>query len=143
MNGAFNILIIASFLFTACTPDDRSAFEEIEQSMQVQEDAWNRGDLEVFMDAYWKNDELIFIGKRGLSKGWQTTLENYKKGYPDRASMGTLLFSNDTLIRMDDKVVFVAGQWTLFRATDTLQGAYSLTWEYLQKRCVITTDHSS
>lgn len=111
--------------------------------MQVQEDAWNRGDLEVFMDAYWKNDELIFIGKRGLSKGWQTTLENYKKGYPDRASMGTLLFSNDTLIRMDDKVVFVAGQWTLFRATDTLQGAYSLTWEYLQKRWVITTDHSS
>ncbi|MDP4826670.1 MAG: DUF4440 domain-containing protein [Flavobacteriales bacterium] len=111
--------------------------------MQQQEQDWNNGDIEGFMSSYWNDENLIFIGRRGLSKGWQTTLDNYKKSYPDKEQMGRLLFQNDTLIQMGAEVVFVAGRWSLFRKADTLAGAYSLTWELKNRNWVITTDHSS
>ena len=41
--------------------------------------AWNKGDIEDFMQGYWKNDSLMFIGKNGINWGWQKTLENYKE----------------------------------------------------------------
>lgn len=144
--GVCSILVIAtSLFFTACTPDVEPLrpIELIEKAMQQQEDDWNEGDLEGFMSSYWKHEDLIFIGRRGLSKGWQTTLDNYKKSYPDKRQMGRLLFQNDTLIEMGTAVVFVAGRWSLFREADTLAGAYSLTWELKEGNWVITTDHSS
>ncbi|MBI1267304.1 MAG: DUF4440 domain-containing protein [Cryomorphaceae bacterium] len=144
--GVVCILITAcSLLFSACTPDVEqiNPIEAVETAMQQQEIDWNNGNIEGFMSSYWNNEDLIFIGRRGLSKGWQTTLDNYKKSYPDKEQMGRLMFQNDTLIQMGAEVVFVAGRWSLFRKADTLAGAYSLTWELKNRNWVITTDHSS
>src|SRR6478752_3051093 len=66
--------------------------QQIMQVLSVQQTSWNNGDLDGFMAGYWKSDSLMFIGKRGVTKGWQPTLDNYKKSYPDKASMGTLQF---------------------------------------------------
>ncbi|HLC82952.1 MAG TPA: DUF4440 domain-containing protein, partial [Bacteroidia bacterium] len=60
----------------------------ITKAMQDQEAAWNKGDLEAFMIPYWKSDSLKFVGKSGITYGWQNTLDNYKKNYPDKATMG-------------------------------------------------------
>ena len=55
-----------------------------------QTEAWNRGDIEGFMQTYWQNDSLMFVGKGGVTWGWKNTLAHYKKGYPDKEAMGKL-----------------------------------------------------
>ncbi|MCB0740716.1 MAG: hypothetical protein KDB92_06630, partial [Chitinophagaceae bacterium] len=65
----------------------------IRQLMDNQTAAWNRGDITAFMKGYWQNDALMFVGKSGVTYGWQNTLDNYKKGYPDTAAMGQLQFT--------------------------------------------------
>ena len=54
--------------------------------------AWNSGNLEKFMETYRNSEKLVFVGSRGPTYGWQATLDNYKRGYPDKAAMGKLQF---------------------------------------------------
>jgi len=117
--------------------------EAIQQVMDEQEAAWNRGDLEGFMQGYWKSDSLRFIGKRGITYGWQSTLDNYKKSYPDSDAMGKLQFTNLSMEITGDSSTYVIGKWELFRTTDTLAGHYSLLWKNLNGRWLIIADHSS
>jgi hypothetical protein len=67
-----------------------------------QTSAWNNGKLDDFMNGYWQSDSLMFIGKSGITYGWQKTLDNYKKGYPDTASMGKLNFDLLSVKRLSD-----------------------------------------
>src|SRR5258705_9012772 len=68
---------------------DESAIRKVLNDQVI---AWNNGDIEKFMQGYWKNDSLMFISAKGIKWGWQTTLDNYKKGYPDTITMGKLSF---------------------------------------------------
>lgn len=72
--------------------DYDSAKAGILKVMRAQEMARNNGDLEGFMQGYWKSDSLKFYGRNGLTKGWQNTLDNYKRGYHSKAETGTLNF---------------------------------------------------
>ena len=115
----------------------------IRQVMQEQQDAWNRGDLEAFMQGYWQSDSLRFIGSRGLTYGWQATLDNYKKGYPDRDAMGTLTFDILSVELLLKKSAFVVGKWHLARKAGDLSGHYTLLWRKIKGKWVIVADHSS
>lgn len=95
------------------------------------------------MEPYWHSDSLQFIGKRGITHGWQATLDNYKKGYPDRAAMGTLQFTNLSIDVLSDSSAYVIGKWELFRTADTLSGHYSLLWKKMGDKWQIVADHSS
>lgn len=110
--------------------------------MDEQEKAWNNGDLESFMSAYWNSDSLMFVGSRGLNYGWSKTLSNYQKSYPDKEAMGQLEFENLAFKDLDDTKL-VIGLWTLYRSSDTLSGSYSLTWRKLENQWKIVADHSS
>lgn len=72
--------------------DKAKAKAGILKVMRAQEMARNNGDLEGFMQGYWKSDSLKFYGRNGLTKGWQNTLDNYKRGYHSKAETGTLNF---------------------------------------------------
>ncbi len=116
---------------------------EIDSVMSAQEMAWNTGQLEDFMQAYIQSDSLMFIGSRGLNYGWQTTLGNYQKSYPDKEAMGTLKFENLEYKKLGDENALVIGLWNLYRTTDTLKGSYSLNWQYIDGQWKIIADHSS
>lgn len=120
-----------------------SALTSIALAMNEQENAWNTGDLEGFMKHYWKSDSLRFIGSRGLNYGWQTTLDNYKRSYPDHEAMGQLTFTNKYMDVVAPDAAFIAGKWQLDRTADTLSGHYSLLWKRINGRWVIVADHSS
>jgi ketosteroid isomerase-like protein len=111
--------------------------------MDQQQKAWNQGDLESYMNGYWKSDSLRFIGKRGITYGWQPTLDNYKKGYPNADAMGQLQFENLSMELTGDSSAYVIGKWMLFRTNDTLSGHYSLLWKCMNGRWLIVADHSS
>ncbi len=111
--------------------------------MQAQEDAWNRADLDAFMEGYWKSESLTFIGSRGLTYGWDTTLENYKRSYPDKTVMGTLKFDIISLNRLGDKAYHMIGKYTLLREEDKPSGYFTLIWEKINGEWKITSDQSS
>ncbi len=111
--------------------------------MEAQETAWNKGDLEAFMEGYWKSDQLQFIGSKGLTYGWAKTLDNYKKSYPTKEIMGTLKFDIISLERMNSTTYYMVGKYTLYRKSDTPSGHFTLVWEKKDGNWLITSDHSS
>lgn len=125
--------------------DSLQILADIDNKMQEQEDCWNAGDLPCFMQHYWKSDSLRFIGSKGLTYGWQQTLDNYITSYPDKSTMGKLKFTNEVREMVDVNTVQVIGQWQLMRADSlgSLQGYYSLLWKNKNDKWVIISDHSS
>jgi len=111
--------------------------------MDKQVKCWSNGDLDGYMDGYWKSDSLRFLGRKGLRKGWQTTLNNYKKAYPDKSAMGKLIFNNISFEPLNNKQMFVVGEWILERENDTLSGYYSLIWEKIDGQWEIIFDHTN
>jgi hypothetical protein len=116
---------------------------EIRALLQKQTEAWNRGDIEDFMEGYWKNDSLMFIGKSGITYGWQQTLDNYKRGYPDKTAMGQLTFTLIEIKRLSSKYYSVVGRWNLKRTIGDIGGHYTLLMKKINGVWVIISDHSS
>jgi len=111
--------------------------------MSAQEKAWNNGDVEGYMAYYWRSDSLKFIGKSGITYGWETTLQHYKKSYPDKASMGKLIFSEIKMQKISCRIIMVTGKWKLERSNDELAGFYSLLWKKINGKWLIIVDHTS
>lgn len=109
----------------------------------AQRDAWNKGNLEAYMEGYWKSDSLKFIGKSGIAYGWQKTLDNYRRGYPDKAAMGLLEFTVVQLDLLSENSAFMIGKWKLTREKDTPQGYFTLLWKKINNKWVVAADHSS
>ena len=138
----FSLLVLTT---TACTAQRPVASRrEISQVLATQTAAWNRGDVASFMQGYWHSDSLVFIGKSGLTYGWQPTLDNYRRSYPDASAMGQLTFSNLHITPIGAKAAHVVGHWHLTRpAAGDLQGHFLLVFRRLNGQWVIVADHSS
>ncbi len=111
--------------------------------LETQRQAWNRGDLETFMQAYWKSDSLVFVGSSGPTYGWQNTLDNYKKSYSGKAGMGELTFKILKVELLNKQNAFVLGGWHLKREKDEPAGYFTLWFKQIAGRWVIVCDHSS
>jgi len=111
--------------------------------LEEQRLAWNTGDLQTFMGTYWQSDSLMFIGKSGITYGWQNTLDNYKKGYPDTAAMGKLKFDIQEVKRLSVMYFFVVGKWHLARSIGDVGGHFTLLFKKIKNKWVIVADHSS
>ena len=118
-------------------------FEQIRKILFQQEQDWNDGDIDAFMNAYWKSEELQFGGANGITKGWQQTLNNYKRGYPDKVTMGKLTFQISDMTRHSRKVVSLTGSWELERENDKPGGHFLLIWRKINREWKITVDHTS
>ncbi len=137
------LLFIAFILFFQISFAQKSAEAAIDKIMTDQIVAWNKGDLENFMQGYWQSDELKFIGKNGITYGWQKTLENYKKNYPDRKTMGELSFEILVREKLESNHYFVVGKWKLKREIGDLGGHFSLIFRKIKGKWLIVSDHSS
>ncbi len=105
---------------------------------------WNAGRIDTFMNGYWPSDSLTFVGKGGITYGYEATLANYKKRYPDRESMGTLAFTILKLAFPGRNVAYVIGKWQLKRPKiGDVDGHFTLLWEKKKGRWLIVSDHSS
>ncbi len=122
---------------------NRAEENAIRQVMHNQQEAWNRADIEDFMEGYWKSDSLKFIGRNGITYGWQTTLDNYKKSYPTPEAMGKLTFSVLTLDILSETSAFMIGRWHLKRTNDEPGGHFTLLWRKINGKWVIIADHTS
>jgi len=117
--------------------------QSIRKAMNEQVVAWNNGDLEAFMQTYWKSDSLMFIGKSGITYGWDKTLANYKKGYPDKTAMGNFTSTILQVKRLSPEYYSVTGKWHLARTIGDLSGHYTLLFKKINGKWLIISDHSS
>lgn len=105
---------------------------------------WNSGRVDKFMNGYWPSDSLTFVGKAGVTYGYQATLANYKKRYPTRASMGTLKFDILQLDFPSPGVAYVIGAFHLTRPKiGDADGHFTLLWRKINNRWLIVSDHSN
>ena len=85
-------LLLVLILFSCSKSNFDKDVAIIKDIMYKQSQCWSNGDIDGYMNGYWESDSLRFLGSKGLVKGWQMTLDNYKKSYPSTAAMGTLKF---------------------------------------------------
>jgi hypothetical protein len=116
---------------------------QVRKVLNDQVQAWNNGNIESFMDGYWKSDSLMFIGKSGVTYGWKNTLANYKKNYPDTATMGKLSFTLLNVKKLSVEYFQVVGKWFLKRSVGDIGGHYSLLFRKIKNKWVIIADHTS
>lgn len=136
--------IAVFFLFSSLGVWAQSKEEmAIRSALDYQVQAWNNGDVKSFMQGYWQNDSLLFIGKSGVSHGWQQTLANYQKGYPDKSAMGKLTFELLELRPLSPGYYFVVGKWHLERSIGDVGGHFSLLFKKINGQWFIIADHSS
>jgi ketosteroid isomerase-like protein len=141
--GMKKILIILICISPLLSHGQSAAETEIRTVMNTQVKYWNEGNLEAFMQTYWRSDSVMFIGSRGITYGWQNTLNSYKKGYPDTAAMGKLNFNLIEVKRLSAIYFFVTGKWHLTRSIGDAEGYFTLLFQKVKNKWVIVKDHSS
>ncbi|MBO9727140.1 MAG: nuclear transport factor 2 family protein [Chitinophaga sp.] len=117
--------------------------QKITALMTAQTTAWNNGDIEGFMQTYWHSDSLLFVGKSGITYGWQATLDRYKKTYPDATTMGKLDFKLLEFKPLAANVYLLVGKWHLQRSIGDLEGHFSLILKKIKGEWKIIEDHTS
>jgi ketosteroid isomerase-like protein len=111
--------------------------------MDAQTAAWNRGDIDVFMRGYLKAEKLIFASGDTVTRGWQTTLDRYKKNYSSKEKMGALRFGDIEITVISKDAAVVLGSWSLVRANDNPKGKFTLIFRKTSDGWRIVHDHTS
>lgn len=112
----------------------------IKNVLEKQRVAWNQGNLDTFMEGYWKSEKLKFTGGSGTTYGYEKTLLNYKKGYPNKEKMGTLYFTIGDLDRLSKDCYSMIGTFELQRKNDNPSGYFTLIWKKINGKWKIISD---
>ena len=111
--------------------------------LDAQAAAWNRGDVEGYMDGYDRSPKTEFVGGDSITRGWQQVLDRYKTKYDTREKMGTLTFSDLEINMLTKDAALVLGRWRLKRANDEPHGVFTLLFRKTKAGWRIVHDHSS
>ena len=139
-------LIVIIFFSWVCGFAAKAQSKEekaIRAMLDAQAAAWNAGSVDGFMQGYWDNDSMLFIGSKGPRFGYQKTLERYQEAYPDPDHMGTLTTVPLKITRLSKEYYFVVGHWELKRKAGDVGGSYTLLLRKIKGKWVIVCDHSS
>lgn len=120
-----------------------TSVQEITAMLNQDAKYWSEGNIDAFMESYIKSDSLVFVGSRGLTYGWQKTLENYKKGYPTKEHMGELSFDLLEFKQLTANLFFVIGKYKLKRTVGDASGHFSILLKKMDGKWKIIADHSS
>jgi ketosteroid isomerase-like protein len=134
------LILVIAFTANAQKISDKQAILNL---LEKQRGDWNKGDVEAFMQGYWKSDSLLFVGKSGPTYGWQKTLDNYKVGYPDKAAMGFLTFGIKKVDLLTKDTAFVLGSWNVKQEKTELKGYFTLLLRKIEGVWKVVVDHSS
>jgi uncharacterized protein (TIGR02246 family) len=133
---------MAPFVCAAAEQSSNSA-SEIQSVLSAQQDAWNRGDIDAFMNGYARSASTVFVSEDEVRRGWETVRDRYRVKYSDRAKMGTLSFSDIEVTMLSPDAAVVLGRWRLERANDEPHGRFTLIFKRLPEGWRIVHDHTS
>ncbi len=142
--GVYSLLLgVWVFGIAGALAAETDAQESIRKLLESQVAAWNRGDIDGFMQGYWKSRKTEFVGGNGVLRGWQAVLERYRRQYPDRQAMGTLTFSDLEITALGPDAAMALGRWRLTRKGDHPGGVFTLVLRKFPEGWRIIHDHTS
>jgi len=133
---------MARFVCAGAEQSSNSA-AEIQSVLSAQQDAWNRGDIDAFMNGYARSASTVFVSEEEVRRGWETVRDRYRIRYSDRAKMGALSFSDIEVTMLSPDAAVVLGRWRLKRANDEPHGRFTLIFKRLPEGWRIVHDHTS
>jgi uncharacterized protein (TIGR02246 family) len=136
-----NILVAA--LVCAEPEQPPNSVAEIQSVLSAQQDAWNRGDIDGFMNGYARSASTVFVSEDEVRRGWEIVRDRYRAKYSDHAKMGTLSFSEIEVTMLSPDAAVVLGRWKLKRANDEPHGRFTLIFKRLPEGWRIVHDHTS
>ncbi len=139
----FSLVLLTSISVFAQKTDDEKISGAIKKVMDTQVAAWNAGDIQGFMQGYWKSEQMKFVSGDNVSRGWQAALDRYKKNYDSKAKMGVLTFSNLEVNVLSKEAAVVLGSWSLAREKDNPKGKFTLIFRRFKDGWKIVHDHTS
>jgi uncharacterized protein (TIGR02246 family) len=139
------VLVLSAAILAAA--DEKSgnapATSEIRTVLRAQQEAWNGGDIDSFMNGYARDETTVFVSGDEVMRGWQTVRDRYLKKYSDRAKMGTLTFSDLEIEQLGPDSAVALGRWELKRASDNPHGHFTLIFRKTPNGWRIVHDHTS
>ena len=137
------LLLLLGMLTLCPSPTWAGAPEQIRAVLDAQVAAWNRGDIDAFMQGYARSAKTIFVSGDEVTHGWQTVRDRYVKKYDSREKMGALTFSGLNITPLCDDAAVVLGSWSLRRKGDHPHGKFTLFFRRLPEGWRIAMDHTS
>jgi ketosteroid isomerase-like protein len=123
--------------------DTMQVIKNISAVLDAQCKAWNGGDIDGYMNGYWRSDSLVFTSGGNIERGWKKTLEKYKKSYDSRSKMGILFFSDLRFSVLSENSAWALGHWQLKRESDSPEGVFTLIFKKFDNGWKIVHDHTS
>ena len=148
MTGRLLLFFCVSTFIFSCKTDKPEATvlgnseQEIREVLDRQVDAWNEGDLDKFMETYWKSDSLQFIGSQ-ITSGWQATLDGYKLRYPNVEIMGKTRFEILRIMPISTDASLATGKFFLSRESGDIKGVFTVVVKRINGKWVVIYDHTS
>jgi ketosteroid isomerase-like protein len=137
------LIIFGAMSVTLAQSKDEKIKADVRKVMDEQVAAWNKGDIDGFMKGYWNSPQMTFVSGNNVTKGWQPTLERYKKSYDSRAKMGVLSFTDLEITVTGKDSAVVLGRFTLVREKDQPTGLFTLNFRKFKDGWKIILDHTS
>ncbi|TYA69950.1 YybH family protein [Seonamhaeicola marinus] len=137
------IFLASSALTLNAQNSEEKDKKEINAVLKAQRIAWSKDNIEKFMEGYWKSDSLAFYGSNGVVKGWESTLERYKKAYPTEEHTGTLSFRINEISKITDGAYYVLGEYHIKREVGNADGIFMLVFKKINGEWKIIADTST
>lgn len=125
------------------SPKEDKEVAAVRAVIEAQQAAWNRGDIEGFMEGYAREETTTFVSGDSLRRGWQTVLDRYRAAYDSRAKMGTLSFTELEFKPLSPFYIMASGRWQLTREADSPRGRFTLIFRRTNAGWRIIHDHTS
>ena len=138
-----SVSALSAYSQTSAKQKEPKDFAAIRAVLDAQRDAWNRGDVEGYMDGYERSEETVLVSGDNVTRGWQTVTDRYKKNYNTPEKMGTLTFSDIEITSIGKDGAIVLGRWHLKRISDEPHGRFTLVFRRTKKGWKIIHDHTS
>ena len=138
-----SLWILTAALVCAAPEQAPNSVAEIESVLTAQQEAWNRGDIDSFMNGYARSPSTVFVSEDEVRRGWETVRERYRIKYSNRAKMGKLSFSEIEVTMLSSDAAVVLGSWKLKRENDEPHGRFTLIFKRQPEGWRIVHDHTS
>ena len=142
--GLLAILLVAPGAIHAQEkPGAGNVVAEIRAVLDAQAEAWNRGDIDGYMNGYARGEATEFVSAGGVTRGWQTVRDRYAAKYDTREKMGTLSFAEVKIEPLSSDAALVTGRWELVRKDDKPHGRFTLLMRQTPEGWRVVYDHTS
>ena len=120
--------------------DEAEIKAELIEILEKQDADWSAGDIDAFMESYWKSDQLRFASGGNIERGWEETKARYYRRYPNPDIMGRLISGDHEIDIVAPDAAVVHGSWRLERDGEPASGLYTLVFKEIGGQWVITSD---